>query len=232
MRLLKDLYVLTGPGFGLLSYVYGIKYSGGLVLIDAGMIGQSEKQIDKWRRYWGLEKEKVTHVLLTHSHWDHVGCAAAYRKEGTLIAAHEGDQKNIEAGGPLPEDPDQNAWPPCKIDLVLKGDGELPIGELDLKVIHIPGHTPGSVIYRLNMEGKDIWFVGDFIKPDGFGAQHEMGWCGDERFSPRDLLASARKLWKLRPDGVLGGHGIKMDNCEGLPREFYNNLLLALPCRG
>jgi glyoxylase-like metal-dependent hydrolase (beta-lactamase superfamily II) len=233
MRLLHNLYVLTGPSFGVLSYVYAVAYSGGLVLVDGGIKNGSEGQIAAWRSYWGLEGKPVTHVLLTHGHWDHVGLAADYQASGAKIAAHRGDCPRIEAGGPPPDDPEQKQWPPCKVDIVLEGDGKLPIGELDWEVIHVPGHTPGSVIYRLNLDGKDVWFVGDFFPPDANPSHGEKyGWTGDQFFSSRDLIESYKKVQRRHPDLVLGGHGyLRVDGCHDILKDNYYAILLKFPSR-
>ncbi|GHT65582.1 hypothetical protein FACS1894110_07830 [Spirochaetia bacterium] len=233
MRLLNNLYVLTGPAFGILSYVYAVKYSGGIIIVDGGIKDGSEEQIAKWLKYWGLEKEKVTHMLITHGHWDHAGLAADYQAQGAKIVAHKGDLSRIEEGGSPPDDPKQIRWPPCKVDTVLAGDCKFNIGELAVSCVHVPGHTPGSVIYRFDLEGKDVWFVGDFFPPDGHpshGAQY--GWTGDQFFSSHDLIESYKKVQRYHPDMILGGHGyIRVDGCTDILKDNYYNILLAFPSR-
>ncbi|GHV37857.1 putative metallo-hydrolase YybB [Spirochaetia bacterium] len=233
MRLLQNLYVLTGPVFGILSHVYAIKYSGGIVMVDGGIKNGSEESIAKWLGYWGLEKEKVTHMLITHGHWDHTGLAADYREKGARIVAHRKELPWIEAGGPPPDDPEQILWPSCKVDTILEGDCKFSIAELEVKVIHVPGHTPGSVIYRINLDGKDVWFVGDFFPPEGHpahGVKH--GWTGDQFFSSRDLIESFKKVQRYHPDMILAGHGyLRVDGCADILKNNYNNILLAFPSR-
>jgi glyoxylase-like metal-dependent hydrolase (beta-lactamase superfamily II) len=233
MRLLNNLYVLTGPAFGTLSHVYAIKYSGGLVFIDAGMKDDSLPQIEKWLTYWELAEEKVSHVLITHGHWDHAGLAAYYREKGALITAHRADREIIETGRPPAEDPMQITWPPCRVDIVLDGNGKFSIEELNFEVIHVPGHTPGSVIYRINLDGKDVWFMGDFIPPEGHPEHnHKHGWTGDVRFSSKEYIESFRKLARMQPDCVLAGHGyIRIDGCEELFKKAYADILLTWPSR-
>jgi glyoxylase-like metal-dependent hydrolase (beta-lactamase superfamily II) len=233
MRLLHDLYVLTGPSFGVLSYVYAVKYSGGLVMVDGGIKNGSEGQIAQWLSYWGLEKEPVTHLLITHGHWDHAGLAADYRAAGAKIAVHRGDLCRVESGGPPPDDPEQIRWPACKVDIVLEGDGKFSTGELDWEAIHVPGHTPGSVIYRLALDGRDVWFVGDFFPPDGNPSHGEKyGWTGDQFFSSRELIESYKKVQHYHPDIILGGHGyLRVDGCRDILKENYSAILLKFPSR-
>jgi glyoxylase-like metal-dependent hydrolase (beta-lactamase superfamily II) len=241
MQILKNVYVLAGAAFGSSSYVYGIKYSGGLVLIDAGIHetgGRVEQPcsldlINENLRYWGLEHEKVTHVLLTHGHWDHAGLASHYREQGACITAHEADAACIEAGGPPPDDPLQHRWPPCTVDRTISGDGPVTIGELAFEALCIPGHTPGSLAYRINLEGKDVWFIGDFFPVEGQPPHGQViGWVGDLRFSAKDHIASCIKLSKYNPDCVLAGHGyLRTGGCGDMFRKALDNALRALPSR-
>jgi glyoxylase-like metal-dependent hydrolase (beta-lactamase superfamily II) len=228
MRLLKNLYVIDGPCFGKICHIYAINYSGGLVIVDAGVAGVSEETTSQWLKYWGLNKKKITHVLLTHGHWDHVGLAAHWRSNGALIAAQEKDREAIEKGGPDPDNPfDHQAFPPCKVDLVLSGDCHITAGELDFEVIAVPGHSPGSCIYRLDIDGKNIWFVGDFICPNGIPEHNDkLWWTGDVHYSATDHIESCKKVWKEHPDAILGGHGyLRMGGVELMLRENYKEIL-------
>jgi glyoxylase-like metal-dependent hydrolase (beta-lactamase superfamily II) len=234
MRLLEDLYVIDGPCFGKLSHIYAIGYSGGLVIIDAGVAGASAETTSQWLKYWGLDRRKITHVLLTHGHWDHVGLAARWYSEGALVAAQEKDREAIEKGGPDPDNPfDHQVFPPCKVNMILKGDCKITIGELEFEVIAVPGHSPGSCIYRLNLNGKDLWFVGDFLCPNGTPEHSEkLWWTGDANYSALDHLASCKKVWKQHPDTVLGGHGyLRMGGAEHILRENYKDVLKIMQSR-
>ncbi|MDR1288331.1 MAG: MBL fold metallo-hydrolase [Treponema sp.] len=235
MRLLENLYVIDGPCFGKLCYVYAIEYSGGLAIIDAGVAGVSEETTSQWLNYWGLDSRKITHVFLTHGHWDHVGLAARWRSEGALVAAQKKDSAVIEKGGPDPDNPfDHQAFPPCRIDMVLEGDCRITVGELEFDVIAVPGHSPGSCIYRLNLDGKDLWFTGDFLCPDGIPEHGEkIWWTGDVRYSAADHIASCKKVWKQHPGAVLGGHGyLRMGGAGYILRENYKNVLKMTQSRG
>ncbi|MDR1506328.1 MAG: MBL fold metallo-hydrolase [Treponema sp.] len=235
MRLLENLYVIDGPCFGKLCHVYAIEYSGGLAIIDAGVAGVSENITSQWLKYWRLDSRKITHVLLTHGHWDHVGLAARWRSEGAQVAAQEKDRAVIEKGGPDPDNPfDHQFFPPCGVDVVLEGDCRIAVGELEFDVIAVPGHSPGSCIYRLNLGGRDLWFVGDFLCPDSIPAHGEkIWWTGDTRYSALDHIASSKKVWKEHPDAVLGGHGyLCMGEAGHILRENYKNVLKMTQSRG
>lgn len=85
-----------------------------------------------------LEKEgaSLTHILLTHGHYDHVGAVAALRqKTGCKVYMDPADALGSQMQ-PLTRDLVDEGWP--------AGD-ELTIDELTFRIYHTPGHTPGSV---------------------------------------------------------------------------------------
>ena len=142
-------------------------------------------------------KERL--ILLTHSHFDHIGGAAQLRdKTGVKIAIGELENEflsdpSVNLSGLLGE-----PVKPFLADLLLKDGEEVTVGEFNFKVIHTPGHTSGSVSYLLG----DILFSGDTL----FNCS-----IGRTDFPTGDyfvLLASIKKLYEL--DGgirVLSGHG-------------------------
>ena len=89
-------------------------------------------------------------ILITHGHSDHLGALVEVKEAlGAPVAVH-------------PEDAQRLPVPP---DLLLSHEQELPLGTMKLKVIHTPGHTPGSVCFLM---GRHL-FAGDTIFPNGPG---------------------------------------------------------------
>lgn len=130
----------------------------------------------------------VKAVLLTHGHFDHSGEAAKIaKKTGAAVWMHPADRK-------LP------SWLlhglPKTRDL---SDGEeLDFDGLRLRVIHTPGHTPGSVCFRCG----DMLFAGDTLFAGSCGRTDLPGG------SWQDMAASLRRLAKLDGDcAVYPGHG-------------------------
>ena len=98
---------------------------------------------------------RLVGVVETHGHWDHVQALVEVKEAtGAPVMCHEGD------AGDLPVPPDR-----------LLGDGAtLRFGEVELEVVHLLGHTPGSVaiVYRGDPERPHV-FTGDSLFPGGVG---------------------------------------------------------------
>lgn len=99
-----------------------------------------------------LEKEgaSLTHILLTHGHYDHVGAVSALRqKTGCKVYMDPADAAGSQML-PLSRGLVDENWP--------EGD-ELTIDELTFRVYHTPGHTPGSVCLQCG----GLLFSGDTL---------------------------------------------------------------------
>jgi len=131
-----------------------------------------------------LEGLRVSHILTTHGHGDHVQALTSVRA-GTQarFACHAAD----EAMMPIPAD--------RRIQ-----DGDLfRFGEYELRAIHTPGHTPGSVCFLI---GEHL-FSGDTLFPGGPGN------TANPNASFADIIKSLRHRLFTLPDEtqVLPGHG-------------------------
>ncbi|HSW86510.1 MAG TPA: MBL fold metallo-hydrolase [Rhabdochlamydiaceae bacterium] len=143
---------------------------------------------------------KVEMILLTHSHWDHIAEAASMKKQLKIpIYIHAEDAGNLESPGadglPL-------LFPieGVKADHFLSNDQIVPLGEMRIKVIHTPGHSPGCVCFYI--ENEKTLISGDTL----FRGAH--GKTSFPTSSPKSMLESLKKLSKLPADTmVYPGHG-------------------------
>ncbi len=139
-------------------------------------------------------------ILNTHGHVDHIAANADMkRKFGAPLAIHAADKARLAASAPLEIALLLGAKPSPVPDRVLEEGDELVVGRSVLKVIHLPGHTPGSVGFLTD----GVLFSGDTLFFGGVGRTDLEGG------SWKDLEASIRVKIMTLPDPtvVLPGHG-------------------------
>ena len=157
-------------------FVLRCKQTGDAVLIDAA--NEHELLLDLCTNL-GVRK-----VLETHGHWDHIQAVPAVRDAGYDVGVTAEDAAMLDS-----------------YDFVLEDESVIEVGRLRLHLIHTPGHTPGSICFRL--EGSPVVFAGDTLFPGGPGNTTFEG--GD---FPTIIESIDRRLFTLPGDTiVLPGHG-------------------------
>lgn len=146
----------------------------------------------------------VDAIVHTHTHIDHVGATAAVqRKHNARACIHEGDRflynmLPVQAaliGIPVPESAD--------MEDSLRDGSSFHTGEIELGVIHTPGHTPGSVVFVANTDAGMRVFSGDTLFRRGIGRTDL--WGGDTGLILKSLH---EKVLTLPEDAiVVPGHG-------------------------
>ncbi len=151
----------------------------------------------------------VRAIVHTHTHIDHVGATAELQRATSAPARiHEGDAFLY---GILPVQAEllgmRTAPGRAELDTFLQDDEVLRVGSLGLRVIHTPGHTPGSCCFSLRADGaadeEGVVFAGDTLFQGSVGRTDLWGGDSDA------LVASIRgKLFALPdPVRVVCGHG-------------------------
>jgi hydroxyacylglutathione hydrolase len=113
-------------------------------------------------------------AVITHAHWDHVNAAGAL---GVPVAMHPADRELLDRAPEITRDRTGVLGPrPPRIERPLDEGVILRAGELSLKVLHTPGHTPGSICLMAEV---DVLFTGDTLmagwvgRTDGFGGDQQ-----------------------------------------------------------
>lgn len=130
-------------------------------------------------------------ILETHAHADHL-TAAQYLKPrtGGLIAIGEHIRDVQRTFGPVFNAIDVSGEG-REFDRLVRDGERLPLGKLEIEVMHLPGHTPADVAYRIG----DAVFVGDTIFMPDFGTARADFPGGDAA----RLYGSIRRLLALPP---------------------------------
>jgi len=202
---------------------YLVKAEDGLVLVDTGMPG-SEKKILSAIASLGMKPTDVKLVLLTHRHLDHIGSAAAVKKETSGVLVSHPFEKPYVAGTLVIITP--KAWSlygrvarrilavmsstkklfrfskytPVHVDQAADEESALDGMGLDGSIVWTPGHTKGSVSLFLNKPRVAI--IGDLL-------MSKRGKLVEPMFmeNPTQTRASVQRIVDLHPTILCPGHG-------------------------
>jgi glyoxylase-like metal-dependent hydrolase (beta-lactamase superfamily II) len=157
------------------SYILTCPLTGDSVLVDAPA---EASEILK-----ALKETNPKYILITHNHMDHLGALPEIKSKLKIpVGAHRMDAKGL----------------PLRPEILLEDGEKVSYGNTSLKVLHTPGHTPGSLCFLM---GKYL-ISGDTIFPGGPGKTK----------SPIDLKliieSITRKIFVLPDDtAIYPGHG-------------------------
>jgi glyoxylase-like metal-dependent hydrolase (beta-lactamase superfamily II) len=206
MEILSGIH-LADKGY---SNVYLLVRKNKLILIDTGM-DKSAKKIISYIQNLGYKPSDISHILLTHTHMDHIrglrkikelcnAKVAIYKTEADIVARKK---PMIFPKGILgiffrimmPF----MGYKAVNPDVVLK-DGDMIEG---LKVIHTPGHTLGSICFY--DQRNKVLFSGDLLSID----KGKLTYPKSNFNTDEDMLkSSVKKISKMSFNYMLPGHGI------------------------
>ena len=157
-------------------FVLRCRQSGEGLLIDAA--NEHELLLDLCKNL------NVQQVIETHGHWDHIQAVPQVRDAGYSVHITQADAHMLDS-----------------YDEILEDDCVISVGRIKLETILTPGHTPGSMCFKVS--DKPILFSGDTIFPGGPGATQFEGGNFEKIIESID-----RRLFILDKETVvLPGHG-------------------------
>lgn len=169
-RITEGVYLVGGMDYSHPqdAAVYVVSCGEGLVMIDCGAGKEPDVIVDNLREA-GLDPGRLTTLVLTHCHVDHIGSASFFREKfRCTVVAHDLDADAVESG-----DPSLTAarWyntrlPKTTVDSRLTGELEtITCGSDEIHCLHTPGHTPGSISVYIDRQGQRILFGQDIHGP-------------------------------------------------------------------
>lgn len=140
---------------------------------------------------------KITHVLLTHGHFDHIGGVATLQKKGVKVYIGKNESDFIKDGSLNLGSVFGDSVEPFEIENYLTDGQKITLAGIEFEVLETPGHTKGGVTYKVG----DMLFCGDTLFSGSFGRVDFP--TGDYK----TLKNSAKKLFKIKGATLYCGHG-------------------------
>ena len=193
------IQVAQGYDFSDLAF---ITTSGGVVAIDAGTTQDRVKAA-----LGALDPPAdgaISHLILTHAHWDHIGGAGALAGPGTRVIAQAGFPAGLDRRqGDRPRfryfTGAAGSVPPAVVpDRLISQPTPLTVGDTELVLYPTPGgETPDALMVHLPASG--VLFTGDVLMP-------YLGQPFADEGSPEGFLAALAFIGSLRPRLLIHGH--------------------------
>lgn len=201
MTITNEIHQIGGSGLSAPedAAVYLIHFGDHAAVVDAGC-GYATQRIVKNIASCGVTPGQVDYLLITHCHFDHTGGARDLADAlGCKIVAHERDAVYLENGD---NGVTAARWygasiQPFSVDIKIAGQGKkIHLGDRIIQALHVPGHSPGSMVYVAESEGQKVLFGQDVHGP-----------LDSELLSDRkDYLSSLRLIRDLDADILCEGH--------------------------
>jgi glyoxylase-like metal-dependent hydrolase (beta-lactamase superfamily II) len=193
------------------SYDFGdfafIQTSAGVVAIDAGT--SPDRVLDAMADLGLKDKAPVSHLILTHAHFDHIGGTVAVRGADTQVIAAAGFPAELDQQRhwSVPQSFTGSLASPAsdvKLDRLISERTSLVVGDTEFVLIPVRGgEVPGALMVHLPATG--LLFTGDVMMP-------YLGVPFTAEGSPEGLLDILRHVRELAPRQLIAGHTTLTEN--------------------
>jgi glyoxylase-like metal-dependent hydrolase (beta-lactamase superfamily II) len=159
-------------------YVIGMPSSQDLSIVDAGLMGKGGYKVQSIQKL-GIKLSDIKRIIMTHTHLDHIGCLKEIRAQ----IPHAEVWIHREEAGPIEKGDERGVYgmemfrSMCqsqyglksgdfkfKVDRKLNEGEKLDMGGLTWEVLHIPGHSAGSI--ALYERSQKVLIPGDVVYAD------------------------------------------------------------------
>ena len=191
------VHYIAGVGYD--SNVYLLEDEDPLI-VDTGTGMFAETALEEVSKIVPLKR--IERIVLTHSHYDHLGGAAAFQKAtGGTIFLHEEEALPMKAGDSTLSLAGMFGEKLESLDITpLKTGQTLSCGAAKLDILHSPGHSPGSIVLHEPKSKSAI--VGDTVFCDGGVGRWDLP--GGDLLK---LRRSIKRLEELGLQNMYPGHG-------------------------
>ena len=181
-KVAEDLYLIKQPFHGIFTGVTVVTGANSVGIVDTGLQTTPAEYILPLISELGHRPEDIKYIVNTHGHGDHIwGNKALKEKTKAKIVAHELDADDVGA-----------------VDLRLKDGDTVMLGDRQFRIVHTPGHTPGSIC--LHDEKNRTLITGDSVQGRGVEEGNLV------IRNKQDYIDSMKKLLKLEIKTMLVDH--------------------------
>ena len=200
-RLLREadgVYIAEGFDFGNIAFLVD---GAGVIAIDTGTTAETAAAAKKALRQ--VTDAPIRFVVLTHSHWDHVGGVAAIREPGTVVIARANSVDELKrmrssqrtfswffGSRAVPLD--------IRVDRTVSSNESLRLGNLEIQLIPVSGGETSDALF-VHLARQGLLFVGDAFMP-------YVGPPFLSEGSPDGYLEALAKVRALAPRRLIHGH--------------------------
>jgi len=182
------------------------------ILIDPGhrnLFGHVQQGLMKL----DLTLEDIGLIICTHAHPDHIEAVQRFKKTSVLTTLHHKEWHFLKTMAPHVRASMGFNSDSLEPDFFLK-EGDISINNVELKVLHTPGHSPGSI--SLYLPAIKLLFTGDLVFKGGIGRTDLPGGNGSL------LKESLKKLKEFKIEWLLPGHGDIISGAEEVRTNFIH----------
>jgi len=209
VQIVPGVYLINGFPYGRHQNGYLVRCGDATFAIDSGDLeDESFDTVVRACARWSVRTDEITHLLVTHAHFDHSSHAARLQRLGARIVASKDTAEAMALGD------DRcigyavgRRFEPCQADVVVRDEQVLEIGGVAVRCIAAPGHAGGLMVFEIVLNGERLWFCGDLVKVGAECQTVELGWAGGPDYDRDTYLATLRKLTLMDCDSLLAGHG-------------------------
>lgn len=203
LHIVGPIYFVGTRGLG----AFLITTSQGNILMNTGM-PSSGTMIEASIEQLGLKPEDIKLMINGHAHIDHAGAFAYFKeKYGAALAVMREDVPAMESGdkGDF-KYADDFAYPPVKVDRILRDGDKIKMGDVSLTAYLTPGHTRGATTWVVDIVVEGAPYVVAF--PDGAGFNPGYRIAKDPSYPgiENDYRRTHHFLEMLKPDIWLAQH--------------------------
>ena len=198
VREAEGVYVAEGFDFANIAFLVD---PAGVIAIDAGTTAESAAAAKRALRQ--ITGAPIRFVILTHSHWDHVGGLASIREPGTVVIARD---RSVDELKRMRSSQRTFSWffgtgrvaLDVKVDRTVSSNETLRLGDLELQILPVSGGETDDALF-IHLPRQGLLFAGDAFMP-------YVGPPFVAEGSPEGYLEALAKTRTLAPRRMIHGH--------------------------